>query len=114
MIYTFKLNTNNLKTNIETITKYCQARNIDLSPTDIRSISKLINDKSYMYVDEVKANSEESAFEKVDDTRVIEELEITDIDDSDEYEAEQRALAHYEAMQEDRAMEEYYERKYGN
>lgn len=105
MIYTFKINTNNLKTNIETITKYCQARNIDLSPTDIRSISKLINDKSYMYVDEVKASSEDNAWDKVDDTRVIEELEITDIDYSDEIEAEEKAKAHWEALEEDRYMD---------
>lgn len=114
MIYTFKLNTNNLKTNIETITKYCQARNIDLSPTDIRSISKLINDKSYMYVDEVKAENEDSAFEKVDDTRVIEELEITDTDYSDEVEVEERARAKYEAYLEDKAIEEWRESRYGN
>ena len=114
MIYTFKINTTDSRKLKEHIETYLTKNNLSLPKEHIEKLSYYIHEKSYMYVDEVKSNNEDSAFEKVDDTRVIEELEITDIDYSDEIEAEERARAKYEAMQEDRAMEEYYERKYGN
>ena len=114
MIYTLKINTTDSRKLKEQIETYCSKNNIDIPKEHYEKLAYYIHDKSYMYVDEVKADSEESAFDKFDESRIIEQVEITDINDSDEYEAEQRALAHYEAMQEDKAMEEYYERKYGN
>lgn len=105
MIFTFSINTTDSHKLKEQIETYLEKHNLCLPKEDIQKLAYYIHDKSYMYVDKVCANNEDSAFDKVDDTRVIEELEITEVDYSDKQEAEEHARAIYEAQQEDIAME---------
>ena len=105
MIYTFKINTTNVDKLNNRIKDFCKYHDIELSKEHIKKLAHAIHNDSYMQVDEVQASSEDGAWDKVDDTRVIEELEITDVDCSDEEEREERARARYEAMQEDRYMD---------
>lgn len=58
----------------------------------------------------IKANEEENAWEKLSEDFINTEefeddIEMVDVDDSDEYEAEQRAKARYEAKLEDEYMD---------
>lgn len=113
MIFTFKINTTETRRIKECIETYCIKNNINFPKENIEKLANCIHEKPYMFVDEVCANCEDDAWDKVDDERVIEELEITEVDDSDEIEADERAKARWESLQEDIAMERYYEDKYG-
>lgn len=105
MIFTFKINTTTTDNLNKIIQDYLTKHNLDLPKADIQKLSFYIHDKSYMFVDEVQASNEESSWEKIDDTRLLEELEITEISDEDEQEAEQRAKDRWEALEEDRYMD---------
>lgn len=116
MKYTFNLNTNDFTATKNTVKKFCEENDITITDEQIEKLSSQIHNSSNFYIS-VKAKEDDLAWENLEEeinTEVLQDyLEIADVDDSDEYEREERARARYEAELEDRAMEEYYERKYG-
>ena len=117
MIFTFKVNTFSRDGAMKEIKNYCERNNIAINYEQISTLASLISRKCYATLGDVKASTEEDAWEKVYDKcdlgDIQDYIEVTDVDDSDEREIEERARARYEAQLEDEAMERYYESKYG-
>lgn len=117
MIFTFKNNTTNTDNLRKEIKKFVDNEHIQMSDSQIHLLAIRLHEKSYSHLTDVVASDEERAFEKMFEQIEIDDfgddIEITDIDDSDEVERDERARARYEEYLEDKAMEDYYERKYG-